>query len=57
MSPLTGTLTMLRAEVRHDGRLVAPWIALTTLLSASSVVVYPWLFPDHADRAVTLARS
>lgn len=51
MSPLTGTLTMLRAEVRHDGRLVAPWIALTTLLSASSVVVYPWLFPDHADRA------
>lgn len=51
MSAVTGAPVMLRAEVRHDGRLLAPWIVLTTALSASSVLVYPWLFPSSADRA------
>ncbi len=50
MSAVTGMPVMLRAELKHDGRLVAPWIVLTTALSASSVLVYPWLFPSHEDR-------
>lgn len=47
---LTGTRPLLRTSVRHDGRLFAPWIAIVTLLSASSVVVYPWVFPGQAER-------
>ena len=50
MSALAGTLVMLRTEIRHDGRLLAPWIVLATVLSASSVLVYPWLFPSTTDR-------
>lgn len=48
---LTGTGPLLRATLRHDGRLLAPWIVLTTALSASSVLVYPWAFPTEQDRA------
>lgn len=48
--PLAGTLPLLRASMRHDGRLLAPWVVIATALSASSVLVYPWLFPDLADR-------
>ena len=48
---LTGTAPLLRTTVRFDGRLYAPWIALATVLSASSVLVYPWVFPTEADRA------
>ncbi|MBO3095368.1 ABC transporter permease [Cellulomonas dongxiuzhuiae] len=54
---LTGVRPLLRATVRHDGRLFAPWVGVVTLLSASSVIVYPWVFPDLADRrllAVTI---
>ncbi|WP_336658670.1 ABC transporter permease [Leucobacter sp. USHLN153] len=48
---LVGAAPLLRASVKHDGRSFAPWIAIATLLSASSVLVYPWVFPDQADRA------
>lgn len=48
---LVGSRTLLRASVRHDGRLLAPWVAVVTALSVSSVVVYPWVFPDQASRA------
>ncbi|HNV11458.1 MAG TPA: hypothetical protein PKN27_09010 [Propionibacteriaceae bacterium] len=47
---LTGTKPLLRASVKHDGRLFAPWIAIVTALSASSVLVYPWVFPSAMDR-------
>ncbi|MBO0922179.1 multidrug ABC transporter permease [Cellulomonas sp. zg-ZUI222] len=47
---LTGTRPLLRAALRHDGRLFAPWVLVVTLLSASSVIVYPWVFPDLAAR-------
>lgn len=50
-SALAGTGPLLRASVRHDGRGFVPWIAIATALSASSVLVYPWIFPDQADRA------
>lgn len=51
MTALTGTAPLLRTTVRHDGRLFAPWVAFVMLLSASSVLVYPWVFPEQADRA------
>lgn len=48
--PLTGTAPLLRASLHHDGRLLAPWVLIATALSASSVLVYPWVFPDAASR-------
>lgn len=47
---LTGTAPLLRATVRFDGRMYAPWIVLTTALTSTSVLVYPWVFPTEADR-------
>lgn len=52
---LTGTRTLLGALVRHDGQRFAPWIILPTALSVSSVLVYPWIFPDMADRTALAA--
>ena len=48
--PLAGTRLLLHASLRHDGRLFAPWVAAVTVLSASSVLFYPFVFPDQADR-------
>lgn len=48
---LAGTRPLLRASLRHDGIRFAPWIAIATALSASSVLVYPWIFPDPLERA------
>ncbi|HEY4153340.1 MAG TPA: multidrug ABC transporter permease, partial [Pseudolysinimonas sp.] len=48
---LVGTPPLLRATIRFDGRLFAPWILIATALSASSVLVYPWVFPSQQDRA------
>src|SRR4051794_17402979 len=48
---LTGTAPLLRTTVKHDGRHYAPWIVLPTALSASSVLVYPFVFPTEQDRA------
>ncbi len=47
---LTGAGTLLRVALRHEGPLLAPWVLAVTLLSASSVVAYPWVFPDAAAR-------
>ena len=47
---LVGTRPLLHATMRHDGRLFAPFVVVATLLSTSSVVVYPWVFPDQASR-------
>ncbi len=48
---LTGTAPLLRTTVRHDGRLMAPWVVIATALSASSVIFYPLVFPTEQDRA------
>jgi ABC-2 type transport system permease protein len=48
---LVGTAPLLRATMRHDGRSFAPWVVIATALSASSVLVYPWVFPDQQARA------
>ena len=52
---VTGTPPLLRASLRHDGRLLAPWVLIATALSVTSVIVYPFVFPDQADRAAFAA--
>lgn len=52
IASLTGARPLLHATVRHDGRLFAPWIGVVTLLTTSSVIVYPWVFPDLMSRRV-----
>lgn len=46
---------LLRTSLRHDGRVLALWIVLATALSASSVLVYPLIFPNPQDRAALAA--
>ncbi|MEO9328984.1 ABC transporter permease [Gordonia aurantiaca] len=50
-----GTRRLLRASLRHERQSFAPWIMLPTALSMSSVLIYPWLFPDIADRKALAA--
>lgn len=47
---LTGTAPLLRTTLHYDGRRYAPWVALVTALAASSVLIYPWVFPTESDR-------
>lgn len=51
---ITGTRPLLRANLRYDGRLLAPWALLTTLLSSSSML-YPLIFPTDQDRQALAA--
>ncbi|MBP1078665.1 ABC-2 type transport system permease protein [Microbacterium terrae] len=46
---IAGSPQLLRANVRYDGRMLAPWALLTTLLSASSML-YPLIFPSDQDK-------
>lgn len=50
-SALAGTRPLLITSLKHDMRGFAPWIVIATALSASSVLVYPWIFPTAEDRA------
>lgn len=49
-SALTGTRPLLRVTLRQDAHLTAPWIVLISVLSASSILAYAWVFPDEQDR-------
>ncbi len=49
-SAIAGTPPLLRASLKHEARSFAPWVAIATALSVSSVIVYPWLFPETAER-------
>lgn len=46
----TGTRTLLKASLREDGRRIGPWVVLISVLSASSILGYRWLFPEVAER-------
>lgn len=46
-----GAAPLLRTTLKHDGRLLAPWVVIAAALSGSSVLVYPWVFPTQQDRA------
>lgn len=51
MSVLTGTRPLLRTLLKHEARSYAPWILIVTLLSVSSVIIYPITFSQPQDRA------
>lgn len=53
---LVGTRPLLKVALHQDARNIAPWVLLISVLSASSVLAYAWIFPDPADR-MELARS
>lgn len=48
---LTGTRPLLKVSLHQDARNIAPWVMLISVLSASSILAYLWIFPDDADRA------
>ena len=48
---LVGTAPLLRVTLKHDGKLLAPWVVLVSVLSVSSVVVYPVVFSTQEERA------
>lgn len=50
-----GAPRLLRTLLHHEGRMFAPWVAIVTVLSASSVLVYPYVFPTEAERAALAA--
>ncbi|AFR49132.1 ABC transporter permease [Gordonia sp. KTR9] len=50
-----GTAPLLRASLHHEGRSFLPWIVLPTALAVSSVIAYPLLFPDAAERSAFAA--
>jgi len=49
---LTGAAPLLHVALRQDRRAIAPWIALISVLSASSVLVYDWVFPDAQTQQI-----
>ncbi|MET1132825.1 MAG: hypothetical protein ABWX60_05330 [Aeromicrobium sp.] len=54
-SPLTGTRPLLKVSLHQDARLIAPWVVLISVLSASSILAYAWVFPDADDRRALAA--
>ena len=55
-SALTGTWPLLKVSLRQDVRNIAPWVGLISVLSASSILAYEWIFTSAAERA-TLATT
>lgn len=47
---LAGTRPLLLVSLHQDARNIAPWVAGITVLSASSVLAYTWIFTDPAQR-------
>ena len=49
---LTGARPLLHVAAKQDRKNIAPWIALISVLSASSVLVYDWVFPDPESQRI-----
>jgi ABC-2 type transport system permease protein len=47
---LVGARPLLRASLRQEARSFAPWVVIVTVLSTSSVILYPIVFPTLAER-------
>lgn len=47
---LVGVRPLLTVSMRQDAKNFAPWIAIVTALSASSILAYRWIFTDTQDR-------
>lgn len=55
MTALAGFRPLLKVNARQDLRRIAPWIALITVLSASSIVGFKLIFTTTAQRAALSA--
>ena len=56
----SGIRPLLAATLRQEARATMAWIVLVSVLSASSIAAYRWIFPDAADRealALTMSSS
>ncbi|MBB1510094.1 ABC transporter permease [Tessaracoccus sp. MC1756] len=53
---LTGARPLLKVSLRQDAHNFAPWVMLISVLSATSILGYRWVFPDEPDR-VALATA
>ena len=49
---LTGIRPLLHVALKQDRTNIAPWIALISVLSASSVLVYDWVVPDPQSQQI-----
>ena len=49
---LTGARPLLQVALKQDRKNIAPWIALISVLSASSVLVYDWVFPSAQSQQI-----
>ena len=49
---LTGARPLLHVALKQDRKNIAPWIALISVLSASSVLVYDWVFPSAQSQQI-----
>ncbi|MAT17285.1 MAG: multidrug ABC transporter permease [Leifsonia sp.] len=49
-SPVAGFRPLLAASLKRDARNFAPWIALISVLPASSIALYIWIFPEDSAR-------
>ena len=47
---VAGFRPLLRVALHQDVRRIGPWIVLITVLSVSSIIAYPLVFPDEASR-------
>jgi len=52
----TGTRTLLTVALHQDRTKIAPWVGLISVLSATSILAYRWIFPELVDRK-TLAMA
>lgn len=60
MSALTGAKPLFRVAIGQDRRNIAPWVMLISVLSATSIIAYRWIFTDLSDRqalSLTLAAN
>lgn len=46
-----GSRKLFAVTLHFERKSIAPWIAIATLLSVSSVIVYPWIFSTDVERA------
>ncbi|QCX28944.1 ABC transporter permease [Nocardioides jishulii] len=54
--PLAGVRPLLKVSLHQDVRNVVPWVAIVTVLSATSILAYEWIF-DEPEERVALART
>ncbi|MEL4505512.1 hypothetical protein AAEX63_10745 [Luteococcus sp. H138] len=47
---LTGLKPLLKATLKQDRKNIAPWVVLISVLSASSIWAWRWIFPELPDR-------